>query len=157
MAYDERWVFGNALNVENPQGGAFVINTLYSQLTLAEGEENWVLAAVPGPNITEGWSVTAVLLRYSIVGGIIDKIGVRDGDIEVYSLENQFIADTNGGWQTATFPIPSTPTISMGLGVSLHVTGIGVPPTFINDLRFASIGLAFYRADGAGGGGGNAG
>jgi hypothetical protein len=145
--------------VENPQGGDFVVNTLYSQLQVAEGEENWVLAAIPGPDISEAWSVTAVLVRYSIVGGIIDKISVRDGDIEVYSLENQFIADTNG-WQTATFPFGPTETISMGLGVSLHVTGIGSPPTFINDFRFASIGLACYRADDAGGGaggGGNAG
>jgi hypothetical protein len=158
MATDERWVFGNALNVEYPPGipnqptgtgyagGQFLINTLYSRLTLGESDENWVLAAVPGPNITEYWSVTAVMLRYSFVGGIIDKIVVRDGDSEVYSLENQFIGPTNG-WQTATFPISTPTSISFGLGVSLHVTGISAPPGGFNDLRFASIGLAFYRAE----------
>ena len=46
MATDERWVFGHALNVENPQVGKFERKTLYSQLTLVSGtplQSNWVL------------------------------------------------------------------------------------------------------------------
>jgi hypothetical protein len=74
--------FGHALNVENPQVGTFSRSTLYSKLTLVEAQANWLLASVPTPNVTEGWRISAVLLRYTIRGraGVIDKVGLRDGE-----------------------------------------------------------------------------
>ena len=89
MATDERWIFGHALHVENRQVGTFVRSTLYSKLTLVETQSNWLLAAVPAPNVTEGWRISGVMLRYTIRGraGLIDKVGLRDGEQTVHSFE----------------------------------------------------------------------
>ena len=148
MAVDERWVFGNALQVENPQVGTFTRNNLYSRLTLAGFEENWLFVAVPGPNITEAWRVSAVMLRYAIVSGAgPNKIDVRDGERLVFSVEHPEDLGQTDIWHTATFPIPPTP-VSFGLGVSIHVFGIVSPPpprSPENDLRFASVGLRFIN------------
>jgi hypothetical protein len=89
MAIDERWIFGHALHVENRQVGTFARSTLYSKLTLDEAQDNWLLAAVPAPGVSEGWGISAVNLRYTIRGraGVIDKVGVRDGERVVHSFE----------------------------------------------------------------------
>jgi hypothetical protein len=89
MAIDERWTFGHALHVENRQVGTFTRSTLYSKLTLDETQDNWLLAAVPAPGVSEGWRISGVNLRYTIRGraGVIDKVGVRDGERVVHSFE----------------------------------------------------------------------
>ena len=46
MATDQRWMFGHALNVENPQVGTFPRSTLYAKLTLVEAQDNATVAAL---------------------------------------------------------------------------------------------------------------
>jgi hypothetical protein len=148
MPTDERWVFGHALNVENPQVGKFERKTLYSQLTLVSGtpvQTNWVLAAVPTPNVTEGWRVARVMVRVVILGrsGGIDKVGVRDGEREYHEFNESIGPQPN--WVTLSFDLPlAKPNIQFGLGVSIHAFAA---PTSLgpNDFRFVSVGALFAR------------
>src|SRR5262245_50776980 len=125
MANDERWIFGHALHVENRQVGTFTRNTLYSELELTPAQpaqDNWVLASVPTPNVTEKWQISAVMLRYAIIGhanGIIDKVGLRDGEHLVWSFEGLNVGP-GSGWQTLNLALPSPRTFSFGLGISIH-------------------------------------
>ena len=129
---DERWTFGHAFNVENPDMGDFERNTLYSKITLTKNgdpysptQSNWVLASIPTPNATEGWKISSVMLRYTIIGkpGIIDKVVLRDGDLEVHSFENLTVGPISG-WQTLTLSLPQPKTFQFGLGVGIHVVFI---------------------------------
>src|ERR1022692_917509 len=125
---DERWTFGHALHVEDPNVGNFIHAALYSRLSLGVNQSNWVLASIPTPNVTQGWKISSIMLRYTIRGfawnlvggahtadgspvtggpGIIDKIGIRDGDVSVHEfggLQLTFI--TGGGWETLALPLP---------------------------------------------------
>jgi hypothetical protein len=143
---DERWIFGHALNVEDPNVGIFKRSTLYSSITLKPKESNWVLASIPAPNLTKGWKVGAIALRYHIIGEVanIDKIGLRDGDQEVYSFENLLIGPV-AGWQSVGLSISPSVPFQFGLGVSIHVTHL-VPEMLgppVVEFRFASVGLGF--------------
>jgi hypothetical protein len=154
MATDERWVFGNTLNVEKPEAGSFSRSTLYSKLTLGQpdtlGKDNWLLASVPAPNVTEGWSIADVMLRYTIRGeiGAIDKVGLRDGNELVHSFEDPSLAVPIPDWETLTLTLPSPRRFTFGLGVSIHASYEGFggstapPPT---EFLFASVGLKFVR------------
>ncbi len=150
MATDDRWIFGHALNVENPQVGKFERNTLYSKLTLVSGtplQHNWVLAAVPAPNATEGWRVARVMVRVATTGqaGFFDKVGVRDGERLVHSFEDLNIGP-QPNWVTLSFDLPPSAAtlIKFGLGVSIHVSSV---PTALgpHEFRFVSVGAAFVR------------
>ena len=151
---DERWTFGNSLNVENPDMGDFERNTLYSTITLTKNgdpytptQSNWVLASIPTPNATKGWKISSVMLRYTIIGkpGIIDKVVLRDGDLELYSFENLTVGPISG-WQTLTLPLPEPKAFQFGLGVGIHVVFLDY---FFDcgsaDFRFASVGLEFIK------------
>ena len=157
MATDERWVFGHALHVENRQVGTFERSTLYSRLTLREGQSNWLLAAVPAPNVTEGWLISAVKVRYTLAGGeggagqpgLIDAVGIRDGEAVVTSFEN-LTAGSVPGWQNLelSLPSPGAP-YKYGLAVSIHAnypvplgTTQVLPPV---EYRVVGVGLAFTR------------
>jgi len=149
---DERWTFGHALNVESSSGGTFSRSTLYSKLTLLETQHNWLLASVPTPNVTEGWKIAGVMLRYSIRGraGLIDKIGLRDGDQTIHSFENL----NNGpiaGWQTLSLPLTPTRTFRYGLGVAIHASypdNFDPMPLGPTEFLIASVGLAFVKEGG---------
>ena len=155
MATDERWVFGHALHVENRQVGTFDRSTLYSKLTLREGQSNWLLAAVPAPNVTEGWRVSAVKVRYYLAGGeggsgggaLIDAVGVRDGEVVVHSFEN-LTAGSVAGWQNLELSLGGAH-YRFGLAVSIHAN-YGVPvgtPSVLPpvEYRVVGVGLAFTR------------
>lgn len=161
---DERWTFGHALHVENIDiVNPFARNTLYSKIHLNGGASNWVLASVPTPNVTEGWKISYVILRYAIRGagpesGFIDKIGVRDGNEVVSEVEGLDIGRTpQGGWQTVIVSRLSPPKpFKYGLGVSIHVnypvkptdpSWPSFPPT---EFLFASVGLGFVRESSTG-------
>lgn len=149
MPSQERWIFGHALHVESPQVGTFSRFTLYSELALTRTQQNWLLASVPAPNVTGGWSVSAVMLRYTIQGkiGAIDKVGLRDGDQLVHAFE-PLNAGPITDWETMTLTLPSPRKFQFGLGVSIHATcesfeDINLfPPT---EFRFASVGLGFVQ------------
>ena len=148
MATDERWIFGHALTVENPQVGTFVRNTLYSKLTLMSGspvQHNWLLAAVPAPNVTEGWRISAIMLRFTTIGnaGFLDKVGVRDGEQTVHGFENLNIGP-QPNWTTLTWPLPSARPFKFGLGVAIHVSAV---PTALGPIEFrvVGVGLTFTR------------
>jgi hypothetical protein len=136
--------------VENPQVGKFERNTLYSKLTLVSGtplQDNWVLAAVPAPNVTEGWRVARVMVRVATAGqaGFFDKVGVRDGERLVHSFEDLNIGPQSG-WVTLSFDLPPSPAIPIkfGLGVSIHMSSV---PTALgpHEFRFVSVGATFVR------------
>jgi hypothetical protein len=146
---DERWIFGHALHVENPAGGTFALSTLYSKLTLVETQSNWVLASVPTPNVTQGWKIAGVMLRYSIRGraGVIDKVGLRDGDQTVHSFENLNHGPV-AGWQTLALTLPSPKAFRFGMGVSIHAAypdNFDPMPLGPSEFLFASVGLAFLK------------
>jgi|SRR6185312_10656226 hypothetical protein len=155
MATDERWVFGHALHVENRQVGTFERSTLYSRLTLREGQSNWLLAAVPAPNVTEGWLISAVKVRYTLAGGeggagqpgLIDAVGIRDGEAVVTSFEN-LTAGSVTGWQNLELSLGGAH-YRFGLAVSIHAnypvplgTTQVLPPV---EYRVVGVGLAFTR------------
>src|SRR5262245_12861480 len=130
MATDARWIFGHSLNVEDPHVGTFDRSTLYSKLTLVSGtplQQNWVLAAIPGANATEGWRLDKVMVRFATIGnaGFIDKVGVRDGERLVHSFDNLNIGPQSG-WTTVTFDLPlsGANSIQFGLGVAIHVSSL---------------------------------
>jgi hypothetical protein len=161
---DQRWTFASSLDVENPAVGEISRLTLNFSVKLKRGEDNWVLASVPAPNVTEGWEVKSVMLRYRISGegGKIDKIGLRNGDVAVHQFEGLGFGDT-GGWQTAKLTLLNSAGFAFGLGVSIHLNGglntarrkpdgseqdggdgggAGPPPTVF---AFASVGLEFIK------------
>ena len=140
---DERWTFGHALHVEDPTIGTFIRNTLYSKITLNPTESNWVLASVPTPNVTKGWKVGAVALRYTIRGGVgvIDKIGLRDGDQTAYSFEGLALGPISD-WQSVGLSLPPS-NFQYGLGVSIHVNYPVIQPLGPTEFLFASVGLGF--------------
>jgi hypothetical protein len=149
---DERWTFGHALNVEDPNTGIFERSTLYSKITINLNPfSNWVLASIPTPNVTKGWRISSVMLRYTIPGqigftGSIDKIIVRDGNEIVAEFENLKIW-ANAGWETLTLNLPQSKTFKFGLGVGIHVI-LNLPdevPVGPSEIRFASVGLGFVK------------
>lgn len=152
MAADERWVFGHALNVESPTQGVLSRSTLYGKLTLKVQQQNWLLAAVPTPNVTEGWRVSAVMVRYVIKnsssgGGLIDKVGLRDGENTVHEFAN-LTAGAAPTWQTLTLTMPSPAPFKFGLGVSIHASNVFAtdpPPNAIADIEIVGVGLRFVR------------
>jgi hypothetical protein len=152
MTTDQRWIFGHALNIENPQVGTFSRSTLHSKLTLAETQDNWLLASIPTPNVTEGWKISSIMLRYTIRGraGGIDKVGLRDGEQLVHFFEG-LTAGPIAGWQTLTLPLSPTRTFKFGLGVSIHASypdNFDPAPLGPTEFLFASVGLGFVRESG---------
>lgn len=152
---DERWTFGTSLNVENPQVGEFKHTTLYTSIKLAPGQHNFVMTSVPSPNVLERWRVKSVMLRYRITGngaGVIDKIGIRDGNESIHSFENLLIG-TNNSWETLRLELPCPRAFRFGLDVSIHVfydPGFGGPTQHPTPFHFASIGLEFTKDSGTG-------
>jgi hypothetical protein len=149
MATDQRWIFGHALHVENRQVGNFSRSTLYSKLTLVETQSNWLLASIPTPNVTEGWKISAVMLRYTIRGraGLIDKVGVRDGEQVVHSFEGLNVGPA-AGWQTLNLPLSPAIPFRLGLGVSIHANypdNFDPQPLGPAEFLFVSVGLGFVR------------
>jgi hypothetical protein len=149
MAIDERWIFGHALHVENRQVGTFARNTLYSKLTLDEAQDNWLLAAVPAPGASEGWRISGVNLRYTIRGraGVIDKVGVRDGERVVHSFEGLNVGPI-ASWQTLNLPLSPAVPFQFGLGVSIHANypdNFDPQPLGPSEFLFVSVGLTFTR------------
>lgn len=149
---DERWTFGHALHVEDPGVGVFARSTLYSKVTLLEAQSDWVLASVPTPNVTEGWKIASVMLRYTIRGraGLIDKVGLRDGDQTIYTFEGLDIGPV-AGWQTLTLPLPEAWKFTYGVGVSIHVNypdNFDPQPLGPAEFLFASVGLGFVKESG---------
>jgi hypothetical protein len=133
--------------VENPQVGKFERNTLYSKLTLVTGtpvQTNWVLAAVPGPNVAEGWRVARVMARVTISppAGFIDKVVVRDGERPLHEFKQNIGPQST--WVTLFFDLPQDPVIRIefGLGVAIHVSS---EPANLgkHDFRFVSVGALF--------------
>jgi hypothetical protein len=149
---DERWTFGHALNVENPSVGTFLRSTLHAKIILTETQSNWVLASVPTPNVTKGWRISSVLLRYTIRGraGHIDKVGLRDGDQLVHSFEGLNVGPA-ASWQTLTLPLSPARKFRFGLGVSIHVDypdNFDPQPLGPSEFLFASVGLGFVKQSG---------
>lgn len=152
MATDERWIFGHTLNVESSTEGTLSRSTLYGKLTLKVQQQNWLLAAVPAPNVTEGWKVSAVMIRFviknnSFGSGLIDKVGVRDGESVVHEFDG-LTAGAAATWQTLTLQMPSPVPFKFGLGVSIHasnVFGTDPPPSAISDIQIVGVGLRFVR------------
>ena len=143
---DERWTFASSLDVENPTVGEISRLTSNFSVKLDRGTVNWVLASVPAPNVTKGWEVKSVMMRYRISGGAgkIDKIGLRNGDVAVHEFEDLGLGNT-GGWQTAKLTLPNSARFAFGLGVSIHLNG---------ELSTARREPDGMHQDGGGGGGG---
>src|SRR6266540_613416 len=145
---DERYAFGSTLRVEDPAVGKFFTKGLYTGLELTEKKNNWLVGSVPAPNIHEGWRIKAVKILYSIRGpyGSIDKIGIRNGHLDVYRFEGLTFGP-NPNWQLQRLELPGPSSFAYGLGVTIHVdypeiTGstTSQPPT---QFLFTSIGLEF--------------
>ena len=100
---------------------------------------------------------SAVKVRYHLAGGeggngehgLIDAVGVRDGEAVVHSFEN-LTAGSVTGWQNLelSLPSPGAP-YKYGLAVSIHVnypvplgTPSVLPPV---EYRVVGVGLAFTR------------
>lgn len=149
---DQRWTFGTSIEVENPTVGILKHLTLYSSIQLPASQpvmSNWILASVPTPNVTEGWRISAVMLRCRIAQGLIDKIGIRDGNDAIHGFEELTIGNTTN-WETIRLELPCPRNFRFGLGVSIHVNGpfdTGGPSSPPGKFDFASIGIEFTRDD----------
>lgn len=122
---------------------------LHSKLTLNEAQDNWLLGSTPTPNATEGWRISSVLLRYTIRGraGVIDRVGLRDGENPVHSYDG-LAAGPIAGWQTMTLPLSPPRTFSFGLGVSIHANypdNFDPQPLGPAEFLFVSVGSGFSR------------
>jgi hypothetical protein len=145
---DERWAFGSSLHVEDPTVGNFYCKGLYTGITLVKNQSNWLVGSVPAPNIHEGWKIKSVMILYNIRGelGLIDKIGIRNGHLDVQRFEGLNIGP-NTTWELRKFELPSAASFAYGLGVTIHVNypdhpDISHPTQFL----FTSIGLEFIRS-----------
>ncbi len=124
---DERYAFGSTLRVEDPAVGKFFTKGLYTGLELTEKKNNWLV----GPY------------------GSIDKIGIRNGHLDVYRFEGLTFGP-NPNWQLQRLELPGPSSFAYGLGVTIHVdypeiTGstTSQPPT---QFLFTSIGLEFVKS-----------
>jgi hypothetical protein len=144
---ERRWAWASALHVENPAVGKFHVNGLHSGIELRQGQGNWLVASIPAPNIHEGWKIRSVLILYNIRGniGLIDKIGIRNGHIEVHGFQNLTIGP-NTSWELRKLDLPGPSSFAYGLGISIHVqvpaTPDVTPPT---QFLFTSVGLDFIK------------
>jgi hypothetical protein len=148
MATQQSWVFGHGLNVENPETGEFRRSTLYSSLTLARNESNWLLAAVPAPTGSPNWQVTAILVRYHFPGlGRIDSVGIRDGERPVFGRSDlNVVATPNAGWEMLRLPLDAPAPFEYGLGVGVHVLhSVAEYESGINpmEIRIVGVGVEF--------------
>jgi hypothetical protein len=156
---EESWMFVSVLRAEDPSIGKFHSNGLHTGIELGVAQpiqQNWLIGSIPAPNPLEQWRINAVMLQYNIRGqlGMIDKIGIRDGNQPAASFENLQIGP-NSDWEIRKFPLPNPWDYRFGLGVNIHVTmtenfgGPNVPPT---QFLFTAIGLEFTKSTGGTGG-----
>jgi hypothetical protein len=147
---EERWVFSNALHVENPAVGKFHVNGLHAGIELNQNEQNWLVCSVPGPNVLEEWRIRSVMIQYNVKGqvGRIDKIGIRDGNQTAASFENLDLGP-NAGWEIRKLQLPAPWDYRLGLGVTIHVAcpmSTGGPPQPPTQFLFTSIGLEYIKS-----------
>jgi hypothetical protein len=147
VVVDERWAYGSSLHVEAPTVGNFFTKGLYTGIELKVNQSNWLVGSVPALNIHEGWRIKAVMIRYNIRGaiGVIDKIGVRQGNLDVHGFEGLNIGP-NSTWETRKLELPNPSAFTWGLGVTIHCAvpqqvDVVHPTQFL----FTSIGLEFIK------------
>jgi hypothetical protein len=155
---DQRWTSGTSLNVQDPAVGT--VRRLSSDFGIILGGQqgNWILASVSAPNVTEGWQVKAVMLRYRIatevqgqmVAGIFDSIGIRDGELTIHDFTNLNIGLPTGGldtgWKTHKLELPTPANFQFGLGVSIHAFHHdGLANIFPELFSISSVGLEFIK------------
>lgn len=105
---------------------------LFFSIILANGQQNWLFANLPTPNIRDGWKIKTLKIRIrterSAFGGI-DKVGIRDGENVVHEFgsgtgpANPPLAITSfGRWKIFPLELPLGPrSFASGLGVSIHL------------------------------------
>lgn len=156
---EQRWVYGSALHVENPSVGRFTVLGTMTTIELSNvTQHNWLICSVPAPNILEGWKVKAVMILYNIRRpdprplGMIDKIGIRDGNLDVARFEGLTIGpnsiEPNENWEVRKLELISPSGFRFGLGVTIHVEGgLGFEASAIGPTKFSftSIGLEFIK------------
>lgn len=157
---DQRWTSCSSLNVEDPTVGTVRRFSTEFIITIpSENQSNTILAPVPTPNVTEGWKVKAVMLRYHIfsavsgqlVGAIFDSVAIRDGDIVIPGFTGLDIGmpntGTDTGWKTAKLELPVPANFQFGLGVSIHANHIqtNLGNIFPAVFSLASVGLEYIR------------
>jgi DNA-binding beta-propeller fold protein YncE len=154
---EERWVYGSALHVENPAVGRFSVLGTMTTIELGTNQHNWLICSIPAPNVLDGWKVRAVMIRYNIRRpdsrglGIIDKIGIRNGNLDVARFEGLTIGpnsiEPQENWEVRKLVLPRPGDFKFGLGVTIHVLFPQIspipPPT---KFSFTSIGLEFIKS-----------
>jgi hypothetical protein len=132
------------------------MTTIELNAAAAPTQHNWLICSVPAPNILEGWRVKAVMILYNIRRldtrgfGMIDKIGIRDGNLDVARFEGLTIGPNSiepaENWVERKLELPNPRGFRFGLGVTIHVTG---PPLDTENpstkFSFTSIGLEFTK------------
>lgn len=144
---DRRWAFASALHVENPAVGKFHVNGLHTGIELLKTQDNWLVGSIPAPNIHEGWKVKSALILYNIRGpvGLIDKIGIRNGYLDLHRFENLTIGP-NANWEIKQLDLPGPTAFAYSLGITIHVwvpdnPDVTPPIQFL----FTGIGLEFSK------------
>jgi hypothetical protein len=118
---------------------------LFFSIILDNGQQNWLFANLPTPNIRDGWKIKTLKLRIrtelSALGGI-DKVGIKDGENVVHEFGsggpgNHPLSITSfNKWQIIPVELPLGPrSFASGLGVSIHLnnkvdTKVDPPPPF---------------------------
>jgi DNA-binding beta-propeller fold protein YncE len=154
--FEERWVYGSALHVENPTVGGFSVLGTMTTIELRTNQNNWLICSVPAPNALDGWRVGAVMIRYNIRRpdsrflGVIDKIGIRNGNLDVARFEGLSIGpnsiEPNENWETRKLVLTNPGGFVFGLGVTIHVIFPQTSPTSPTKFSFTSIGLEFIKS-----------
>ena len=154
---EERWVYGSALHVENPTVGRFTVLGTMTTIELRANQHNWLICSVPAPNVLDGWRVRAVMIRYNIRRpdsrglGHIDKIGIRNGNLDVARFEGLTIGpnsiEPHENWEVRRLVLSRPGDFRFGLGVTIHVLFPEIspipPPT---KFSFTSIGIEFIKS-----------
>ena len=126
----ELWTSYTGSSVDNPQVGQIRWGGLFFSIILGNGQQNWLFANLPTPNIRDGWKINTLKLRIrtesSPFGGI-DKVGIRDGENVVHEFGSGGPANpplsikSFDRWQIINLNIPFGPrSFASGLGVSIH-------------------------------------
>lgn len=107
------------------------------------------MTSIDAPNVLGGWQIKSVMLVYEIKhgGGIVDKIGLRDGPYTVHLFDGLTLSRTDF-WRLHKSELPSPRSYRYGIGISIHVIyhddfDITSHPT---QFQFASIGLEFIKS-----------
>ena len=124
MIKQAMWTHGHSMTIEYPNRVTSLEKKGYFMRVRGNAfSSNWFHFAIPTPVIVDGnrLSVDSVLLRFR-TGGATSLKAVHVWDAERRILTDNTIENpTSGAFRMSKFPVPSSPDVRFGIGISLKV------------------------------------